>query len=762
LLVYNRIGYGRAKRYFSPRKLLSFAGRIFWQLALRPLLSQRDCFIDSRSRRKSLLIIHSHLRLEELDASSIDDKTIHFLSSMYLSHRFDLLGSGWVRNSFEAIPLGIEDYAYNLGIKIETRNSQGRWLKQVVRPAYWKRSSRIWRLVDDKYIPIDWQLDFKSGYRWSAKQWYMNQDIGGNPGADIKVPWELSRLQHLPQLAAFAIRIPEVRNQLAAEYKNQVLDFIAANPPRMGANWRCTMDVAIRIVNIIIAYDIFSQLDVNKILDSSFRRILSASIFDHGKHIFGNLERNNDNTTNHYLANIAGLLFVSAYLGSSNVTDHWFAFSAMELIKEADKQFNTDGSNFEASTSYHRLSGEMLVYSISLLIGTEPYRIEAVIHNVPKFANWIADLRSSCGEKEGNYLSLPNSFLRKIRAAAAFTTAITKPTGQVVQIGDNDSGRFLKFTPIGEFITNKAAEEKYWNLKGYNELLNKCHFDKEDGLYWDEDMLNHSPFVSAIAGLFGRSVLGHMPICPFEESITKSLSKNVRFSISLDENGLKPKIGGQVSINPQWHCRETIMNFPGIGNLLEGKKLQIFPDFGLIVFQSKRVHLTIMAGPVGQSGYGGHAHNDKLSFDLNVDGKDIVVDPGTFLYTAFPSMRNIFRSTRVHNTIQVNGIEQCKWLEGHNGLFWLYSGNLSSGISITGNSTITLSCSYANIEHIRIFQLKENSIIISDIVNHPFAAMLNRNMICSNGYGKILKTRAEKPYGREINTNNFVLLLPRE
>ena len=54
------------------------------------------------------------------------------------------------------------------------------------------------------YKTIDWQRDFKSGYRFSSKKWYKSQRKNIPPGVDIKVPWELSRLQHLPQMAIFA------------------------------------------------------------------------------------------------------------------------------------------------------------------------------------------------------------------------------------------------------------------------------------------------------------------------------------------------------------------------------------------------------------------------------------------------------------------------------------------------------------------------------------------------------------------------------
>jgi uncharacterized heparinase superfamily protein len=61
---------------------------------------------------------------------------------------------------------------------------------------------------------------------------------------------------------------------------------------------------------------------------------------------------------------------------------------------------------------------------------------------------------------------------------------------------------------------------------------------------------------------------------------------------------------------------------------------------------------------VGQLGNGGHGHNDTLSFVLCVDGREIVTDPGTGVYTPDPGLRNLLRATRSHSTVEVDGQEQ--------------------------------------------------------------------------------------------------------
>jgi uncharacterized heparinase superfamily protein len=63
------------------------------------------------------------------------------------------------------------------------------------------------------------------------------------------------------------------------------------------------------------------------------------------------------------------------------------------------------------------------------------------------------------------------------------------------------------------------------------------------------------------------------------------------------------------------------------------------------------------AGEVGMRGIGGHGHNDMLSFDLWAAGSPLLVDPGTYVYTADPAARQWFRSTAAHNSLRVDGQE---------------------------------------------------------------------------------------------------------
>ena len=67
--------------------------------------------------------------------------------------------------------------------------------------------------------------------------------------------------------------------------------------------------------------------------------------------------------------------------------------------------------------------------------------------------------------------------------------------------------------------------------------------------------------------------------------------------------------------------------------------------------------LIVDCGPIGPDYQPGHAHCDTLSFELCVGGSRVVVDSGVYDYEVGP-MRDYARSTRAHNTVMVDGVEQ--------------------------------------------------------------------------------------------------------
>ncbi len=582
----------------------------------------------------------------------------------YLSHRFDLLGSGWVRVYHGMQCRGLEGYRFDMGSMV-TADREGHWLRGRINTANLDESQRIWRLIDAGYCPIDWHLDFKSGYRWREDIWYKDIKYGHLLGVDIKVPWELARMQHLPQLAwAYALAQQktedfDVPEKYVREFRNQVLDFISTNPPRWGVNWACTMDVSIRAANWLIAYDLFISFGTH--FDVEFAEVLSRSIYEHGQHIIENLEWSTELRSNHYLSNIIGLLFVSVYLPCSSEVNAWLAFSVQELIKEVKNQFYEDGSNFEASTSYHRLSAEMVIYATALVLGLSEEKRQSLKdydHNIIKGKPELssAPLPSYSLPNSKDESPFPAWYFTRLERMAEFSMHLTKCNGNIPQIGDNDSGRFLKLFPVFKRMTVGEARSCYHNLMNYDGL-------SDDNIYWMEDFLTHRHLVAAINGLFVRADFTAFvgDAAGREGGIISALSRG-RQVASIHAEGEKTTAQNiQIGDLSGWlRCENlfskctspsVVTRFPSSGvGLRNGLETIAYPDFGLYLIRSKRLYLAVRCGSIGQNGNGGHAHNDQLSIELEIDGNIIVIDSGTYIYTPLPHQRNAYRSVKAHFT----------------------------------------------------------------------------------------------------------------
>lgn len=83
----------------------------------------------------------------------------------------------------------------------------------------------------------------------------------------------------------------------------------------------------------------------------------------------------------------------------------------------------------------------------------------------------------------------------------------------------------------------------------------------------------------------------------------------------------------------------------------------VLRESGYVVLRHAGDQLIVDAGAVAPPHLPAHAHADVLSFVLWADGRPLIVDPGTFTYTG--PWRATFRGTSAHNTVEVDGTDQC-------------------------------------------------------------------------------------------------------
>ncbi len=251
----------------------------------------------------------------------------------------------------------------------------------------------------------DWHGDFVHGGHWDATVPARKQPIVRGDGSDIKVPWELSRLQHLPPVAeAFALT-------QEARYRDLVClhlrDWISRNPPGLGVNWTCAMEVALRAVNLSWA---FERVRRDPTVGADLRARVYWSLFAHGHHILGHLEDSGAVLTNHYVADLLGLIWLGTLYPAFSDAQRWREEGLSKLLAHLPDQVRPDGGDEESSLAYHRLVLEMLGLAFEILATNG--------HGAP--------------------------FLRDtLMRMARFTAAMLKPDGTAPQIGDNDGGRVL-------------------------------------------------------------------------------------------------------------------------------------------------------------------------------------------------------------------------------------------------------------------------------------------------------------------------------
>ena len=142
--------------------------------------------------------------------------------------------------------------------------------------------------------------------------------------ADVKVPYEASRLQYL-----------QIANLGNIDVSKFPLIY-----------WHSPMDVAIRNINLIFhLFNIESGHQTGQILGNNFD-LLTTYISQHYEFIRNNLENKGNVVGNHYLIELTSILLTISTFEFDGYEEEYFYYKN-ELLNELDRQFYNDGTNFE-------------------------------------------------------------------------------------------------------------------------------------------------------------------------------------------------------------------------------------------------------------------------------------------------------------------------------------------------------------------------------------------------------------------------------
>jgi hypothetical protein len=250
--------------------------------------------------------------------------------------------------------------------------------------------------------PPAWNLDFVSGKDWPQVSSQKLKPVR-HDGSDVKVPWELSRLQFLPVLGkAWVLSKEDHYRRTAAELLS---DWIKKNPVGTGINWTLAMEAALRSMSICFLLELLGP----RLKEEEFWvQDVTRSLWQHLLFIEAHNEFSHFARSNHYLSNIVGLFCLSVHLDGPGMEARRESYRRL-VEQEILHQVYRDGGDYEASTGYHVLVTQMFTSALLLMKAQGPD---------------------------------PNpDFASRLRSMYRFLSALADDHGRVPQIGDCDDGR---------------------------------------------------------------------------------------------------------------------------------------------------------------------------------------------------------------------------------------------------------------------------------------------------------------------------------
>lgn len=295
---------------------------------------------------------------------------------------------------------------------------------------------------EQNFTKIPWHSDFRlkycspdSDYLFDKNTFYKDFIIQHGTSdtsiKDIKVPWELSRFQHVLFLGAAYEETKESCYPQA--FIKQLIDWIDENPYLLGPNWVCPMDVGIRALNWIWGFHYFK--DAPDISEESWEKIIT-SLYNHMIYLENNWEVGSANS-NHYLSDLIGYFYLTWFFSDMPKVKKRHRWCHQELLKEFEAQIFDEGTDYEGSTSYHVLVTEI-------------------------FYNFYFVCQESG-------FPLSQTFMEKLQKMFSFICWCTPEGGTMIKIGDDDSGKIvngLSLSSINIMRKKTGAIEKFYKQFG--------------------------------------------------------------------------------------------------------------------------------------------------------------------------------------------------------------------------------------------------------------------------------------------------------
>ncbi len=303
-----------------------------------------------------------------------------------------------------------------------------------------------------------WNVDFVSGLEWPPVR-KEHRNGAHAETSDIKVPWELSRLQFLPILGkAFVVTGNEHYRENA---KRLLADWIAKNPVGKGVNWSVAMEAALRAMSICFLLNLISPLRPE---EQGWLQTVTRSLWHHMLYIEAHIEFSHLISSNHYLSNVIGLYCLAEFLDGRGMPARR-QLNRQRLESEILHQVYEDGGDYEASTGYHVLVTQMFTSGLLLMRATG-------VAPEPRFSE-------------------------RLRRMYLMIEYLASPSGQLPHVGDCDDGRVeILLDDVAQMLELPVGERhslRVSNLLGMGKhLFGGGHGSVEDAMWYSVEKTNHA------------------------------------------------------------------------------------------------------------------------------------------------------------------------------------------------------------------------------------------------------------------------------
>jgi len=327
-------------------------------------------------------------RLRCMTPAEVSHRLLRSLSMQ--AERAGLLGS-------ELVPPPDLAPAPHPWVHATTRVDAARYLAAAGRIAAGKLDIFALRNVDPG-SPPRWNRDPKTGVEaplsFSKLLDYRNPRLVG----DIKYLWEINRHLHLVTLAQAYFLSGEAKYYRVI--REHLESWFAACPYRMGANWSSALEVAIRLINWSVTWQLLGGVRSPLFEDAEnarFRQRWLESVYQHAQFVCGYFSLHSS-ANNHLIGEAAGLFIAALTWPHWPGARAWLQTAKAILEREALLQNAPDGVNREQAVSYQQFVLDLLL--LPLLAGKangQPFSAayESRIERMLEYLGSIMDVRGN-------------------------------------------------------------------------------------------------------------------------------------------------------------------------------------------------------------------------------------------------------------------------------------------------------------------------------------------------------------------------------